>query len=456
MTMKKVLSFWLANIDVNQKVGIRKSAINSLFIKLVALSFFSTSCKKSELETNSQNNTNPVISKSGRIYNHVADQSFGLSCALAKNSLTAVVSGSIDDPSETGETHVFEKNGSTWVLSGSLIGNTPLADPRAMIGQSAALDISDDGNTIIVGGTGDEIFTGGSVFIFSRSGTGWNQELFLTRDSASYYRDYEIICKTQQSVSISGDGNTAIVHGIFNGYNHAFLYKKNAGIWNNISKIRIDSLDQNIQVQALDLSYDGSTIVISKIKPQYIISNIDYLGYIDIYHYSTGLVKQSSYMTPPGISNVNFGNSISLSSDGNRLLITKFGIENGDVYDFKRNFGQWYSYGSIIPDSIRSQIRSIGSSISVSGDGERIFYDGELRNTGQTLITAKKALVQHDSQTNSIIIDQVSNETENTDSPIVPIHVTSNFDGKLILIGNAGSFSANFTSVGYINFFYLR
>jgi hypothetical protein len=70
-----------------------------------------------------------------------------------------------------------------------------------------SVSISSDGNTAIVGAHGDDSPEGdrGSAYIFTKSGSSWIQQSKLLANDGDY-NDYFGI-----SVSISADGNTAIV-----------------------------------------------------------------------------------------------------------------------------------------------------------------------------------------------------------------------------------------------------
>src|SRR5665647_1302947 len=65
---------------------------------------------------------------------------------------------------------------------------------------------SDDGNTAIVGGKGDNGFTG-AAWVWTRSAGVWSQQGKLVASDSVHASDQGV------SVAISADGNTAIVGG---------------------------------------------------------------------------------------------------------------------------------------------------------------------------------------------------------------------------------------------------
>src|SRR5689334_15984690 len=95
----------------------------------------------------------------------------------------------------------------------------------------AAVAISSDGTTAVVGGAGD----GGGVgatFVFVRSGGGWVQQDKLigahTGNSSQ-----------GTSVAISADGNTAVVGGPGDNGNigAVWVFKRTGGVWDGGTKI---------------------------------------------------------------------------------------------------------------------------------------------------------------------------------------------------------------------------
>jgi hypothetical protein len=128
----------------------------------------------------------------------------GGSVALSADGNTALVSGSNDNVSQ-GTVWVFTRSGTTWTQQGSKLIGTG-ATGTAYQGNSVAL--SNDGNTALVGGYFDDN-TQGAVWVFTRSGTTWTQQgtkLVGTGNTGAALQG--------SSVALSDDGNTALVGGL--------------------------------------------------------------------------------------------------------------------------------------------------------------------------------------------------------------------------------------------------
>ena len=131
----------------------------------------------------------------------------GAAVALSADGSTAIVGGPQDN-GEAGAAWVFSKSGSVWSQQGSkLVGMGAVANPYVAQGSSVAL--SGDGNTAIVGGDEDN-FSTGAVWVFSRTGSVWTQrgtKLVGNGASSSSYV-YQGV-----SAALSADGNTMIEGG---------------------------------------------------------------------------------------------------------------------------------------------------------------------------------------------------------------------------------------------------
>jgi hypothetical protein len=155
----------------------------------------------------SQKLTNPASDAAGL---------FGVSVALAGDGNTALV-GASGDSENIGSATVFIRAGTTWFNQQTLwfnqqtllglTGGTDKEIGPGTFGSSVAL--SSDGNTALVGASGDREGIG-SATVFIRAGTTWiNQQTLLGLTSGT---DKEIgPGNFGSSVALSSDGNTALV-----------------------------------------------------------------------------------------------------------------------------------------------------------------------------------------------------------------------------------------------------
>jgi lipocalin len=117
--------------------------------------------------------------------------------------------------------------------------------------------VSADGNTAIVGGHGDNSYTG-AAWVYTRSGNVWTQQGSKLVGSAAVVGAEQGI-----SVALSADGNTAIVGGP-NGTGAVWIYTRSSNVWTQQGNKLVGSgaVGQAYQGRAVALSHDGNTAIV--------------------------------------------------------------------------------------------------------------------------------------------------------------------------------------------------
>jgi hypothetical protein len=180
--------------------------------------------------------------------------------------------------------------------------------------QGSSVSISADGNTAIVGGYGDNS-NAGAAWIFTRSGGVWTQQgskLVGTGATENANQGY--------SVSISADGNTAIVGGDWDGSTGAaWIYSRSGGVWTQQgSKLVGTGAAGNAgQGHSVSISADGNTAIVGG------YGDNSLAGAAWIYTRSGGVwTQQGSKLVGTGaVGNARQGFSVSISADGNTAIV---------------------------------------------------------------------------------------------------------------------------------------
>jgi uncharacterized protein (TIGR03437 family) len=135
--------------------------------------------------------------------NAVGQAHQGISVALSSDGNTAILGGP-GDSNGAGAAFVFTRSGSVWTQQGNKLTGAG-GTGNAGLGSSVAL--SADGNTAVVGGSGDNN-TAGAVWVFTRANGVWTQQGSKLVGSDSAFARY-----LGQSAAVTADGNTAVVGG---------------------------------------------------------------------------------------------------------------------------------------------------------------------------------------------------------------------------------------------------
>ena len=180
----------------------------------------------------------------------------GSSIALSADGNTTIVGGAFDNTNQ-GAAWVFTNSGGVWAQQGAKLvgtGNTGAAE------QGSSVSLSADGNTAIVGG-GIDNSSQGAAWVYTRSGGTWAQQgakLVGTGNTGA--------AEQGNSVSLSADGNTAIIGGAFDNSQQgaAWVYTRSGGAWAQqhakvIGTGNIGAADLGAVAR---LSADGTTAII--------------------------------------------------------------------------------------------------------------------------------------------------------------------------------------------------
>ncbi len=196
-------------------------------------------------------------------FGFVGESHQGASVALSADGNTAVVGGP-GDSSDVGAVWVFTRSNGTWSQQGPKLTG-PGATAGAALGTSVAL--SADGNTAMVGGSGDNS-NAGAAWAFTRTNGQWSSQggKLVGTDSAPSRM-------LGKSVSLTADGNTALVGGPGGAINvfgrtpavgATWVFTRTNGVWNQQTKLVGAGTINNdaLQGTAVAVSADGSTGII--------------------------------------------------------------------------------------------------------------------------------------------------------------------------------------------------
>jgi hypothetical protein len=153
---------------------------------------------------------------------------FKATVALSGDGNTAIVGGPYDNR-QAGAAWVFTRSNGVWTQQGDkLVGSGAVG---ATI-QGFSVSLSGDGNTAIVGGVNDNGAVG-AAWVFTRSNGVWTQQGDKLVGSGA-------VGAPEQgwSVSVSADGNTAIVGGPYDTGNAgaAWVFTRSNGVWTQRSR----------------------------------------------------------------------------------------------------------------------------------------------------------------------------------------------------------------------------
>ena len=271
----------------------------------------------------------------------------GVAVAISADGNTAIAGGEGDN-SNLGAAWIFTRYGSTWTARSKIYPSD--YSPLGFNDFGQAVAISADGNTAIIGAGGDSLLAGASwIFIRDWRGVWLQQGLKLIGSDAIG------TAGQGSSVALSADGNTAIIAGGADNSDTgaAWIFTRTAGVWaQQGAKLVNPGYERAVlgqggsyveQAEAVSISADGNTAIVGKTG-----DNND-TGAVCIYTRSGGIwTQQGPKLTGTGYVGASAqGTSVALSADGNIAIVGGAGDNNniGAVWVFIRSNGIWAQQG---------------------------------------------------------------------------------------------------------------
>lgn len=278
------------------------------------------------------------------------------------------VIGGCNDDAGIGAVWIFVRNGSAWTQQGPKLVGTGAICPAL---QGSSVSLSADGNTALVGGPGD---CGGAAWVFTRSGTSWSQQGNKLVGSGAAGAN----AAQGYSVALSGDGNTAAIGGSNDndGAGATWVFTRSGGIWSQQGNKLVGSGGFCArQGSSVDLSNDGGTILIG--GPGDGCSNA---GASWIFTRTGGLWNQhgGKLLGSGTVGASERGTSVALSADGYTAVVGGYADSStaGATWVFAKYLGAWNQQGDKLVGTGAAGFARQGFSVSLSDDGKTTIAGG--------------------------------------------------------------------------------
>jgi len=311
-----------------------------------------------------------------------SNDNFGYSVSLSSDGNTLAVGSIYEDGSSagingtdndsmtnTGAVYIYTRSGTVWSQQAYVKASNPTV--HDYFGHSVS--VSSDGNTLAVGAwsedgssagingaDNDSMLSAGAAYVFTRSVSTWTQQAYV---KASYPSASDYFGR---SVSISSDGNMLAVgsvgeDGISAGINNGadndllsnagavYVFTRSDSTWSQQAYVKANVPIEGVGLgSSLSVSSDGNTLVVGAV-------NEYRSGAVYVFTRTSPTVVrpwvQQAYVKASNpFGSDHFGYSVSVSSDGNTLAVGAYsedgssaGINGMDNY-FMTNTGAVYIY----------------------------------------------------------------------------------------------------------------
>jgi hypothetical protein len=267
-----------------------------------------------------------------------------------------------------GSTILWSGTDSAWTLTRGSTGPNgwdPLnikAFPVGSEGGAGPVTLSADGNTAVVGGgfVGNQAFT----TVFTRSGGAWSQLVAVPTNGGT--------------LALSADGNT-FIQGSFSanaGAGAVWIYSNSSGTWGQQAQLAVsDAIGLAGIGYSVALSADGNTAIVGGLNDN------NRIGAAWVFTRSGGAWTEQAKLLGSGVTGTlaEQGSAVALSADGNTALVGGMldNNEMGAVWVFTRSGGQWTQQGSkLVGTGASGTTAGQGWAVSLSANGNIAFVGG--------------------------------------------------------------------------------
>jgi hypothetical protein len=307
---------------------------------------------------------------------------YGQMLSISSDGNTAIIGAYLGSASPTpygGVAYVFTRSGTTWTQQAKLAPSDRAASDNFGI----SVSISEDGNTVLIGATGEDTSpnsSNGAVYVFTRSGTTWTQQAKLLASDAASSDTFGFSSPT------SADGSTALIGAYLedtspntnNGA--AYVFTRSGTTWTQQAKlIASDAASNDNFGLSVDISSNGSTALIG--APYESTSPNTNNGAVYLFTRSgTTWTERQKIVSEDATSSYLFGGVVSISGDGSTFVASSYS---------SKDFAYVYT---LIGDTWRQQAKlfssenlleyNFGSDLSISYDGNTIAVGAFVTNSG--------------------------------------------------------------------------
>lgn len=303
-----------------------------------------------------------------------ANDASGYSVSLSSDGNIVAIGGYANDGNNgnfpnTGHVRVFQNLAGTWTQIGSDIDGEFISDLSG-----CSVSLSDDGTIIAIGALSNDAngSASGNVRVFKNISNVWTQIGGNINGEAAL--DF-----SGGNVSLSNDGTVVAigayrndgVNGVDSG--HVRVYQNIANTWIQIGADIDGEATNDSSGYSISLSGDGSIVAIGAYYNGG-ATNSPGSGHVRVYKNISNVWTQVGLDIYGEIGDY-FGTSVSLSNDGNVLVVGAVyndvnGSDSGQVRVYQNILGTWTQIGlNINGEGIGD---NFGTSLSLSGDGSTV------------------------------------------------------------------------------------
>lgn len=299
-----------------------------------------------------------VFTRSGKVWSQQAkltavdgapNDTFGGNVVLSSDTIIIGAMRDDDKGENSGSAHVYIRSENIWDHQAKIIAADGAKDDG--FGQSLALS----GNTVIIGAPRDDDNgqdsgkNTGSVYVFTRDGTTWQQQAKLTADDGA---DGDLF-----GISVALSGDTILVGAdlhdeVAKNAGAVYVYTRSGNSWSQQAKLTAAD-GSEIDIFGVRVALSGDTALISARRDDDNVMGVDAGSAYIFVRSGTTWSQQEKLTAPDGVADDRFGRSVAVMGD-TALVGAMFrddkGENSGSAYLFERNGKTWVYKAKLTAD----------------------------------------------------------------------------------------------------------
>jgi FG-GAP repeat len=263
--------------------------------------------------------------------------------------------------SDVGSAYVFTRSGGVWTEQAKL---TP---PGGVSGDFFGIAVAIDGDTIVVGASGDDggAPDGGAAHVFTRSGSVWTHQAELLAAGGAVSNGFGRSVDLDADTAAIGAG-TADPGGLVDA-GAAYVFTRSAGTWTQQGALAAgDGAAGDVFGSAVSVS--GDTLVSGAWRNDQMA---DDAGSAYVFERTAGVwTERTKLVGGDGAADDRFG--VSVGIDGGTIVVGAYrdddsGTNSGSAYLYVRSGANWTQGGKAVADDAAAGDQ-FGISVAVDGD----------------------------------------------------------------------------------------
>jgi hypothetical protein len=338
----------------------------------------------------------------------VASDQFGSVVAISGE--TIVVGARLQDydvnganiSAEAGAAYTFLRSASTWSQEQKIVDEIVPASRMDLVNgrYSSSISISEDGNTLVVGASGDDtdanglnyLSAAGAVYVYIKSAGAWTfqQKLVATGTNARGGWFGHSVAISGETIVVGAVNHTFDANGdnSLTGAGAAFVFVRSAGVWSQQQKLVATGTNARVASDEFgeSVAISDETIVVGAHQQDYDDSgnnSLSQAGAAYVFVRSAGVWSQQQKLVATGtnarVSGDFFGYGVAISSE--TIVVGAYGqdydesgtnsvTQAGAAYVYVRSAGVWSQQQKLVASGTNARLASdeFGRSVAISGE----------------------------------------------------------------------------------------